>query len=80
MGTRRRLERLEERLDHRDELFEDATSREVISRMTTEELREYRDALRRHIQTGEPVEEDAPILRRRAQLYEEVRDVHAPAT
>jgi hypothetical protein len=41
----RRIEGLEERLEPRDELFafEDAISREVISRMSTEELREYRD-------------------------------------
>ncbi len=72
MGTRRRLKRLEERLGVRAESFEDATRREVISRMSTEELREYRDVLKRLMDMGELVEEDAPIWHHWQQLYEEV--------
>ena len=75
MNLKRRIEGLEERLEPHDEpfAFEDAISREVISRMSTEELREYRDILKRLIGTGELVEEDAPIWHRWQQLYEEVR-------
>jgi hypothetical protein len=73
MNLKRRLEDLEERLGTDRESVEDAISREVIRRMTTEELREYRDALKRRIQTGEPAEEDAPIRQRWQELYEEVR-------
>jgi len=72
MNLKRSIESLEERLDPRDEPFEDAISREVISRMSTEELREYRDILKRLIDTGELVEEDAPIWHRWQLLYEEV--------
>ena len=74
MNLKRRIEGLEERLEPRDEpfAFEDAISREVISRMSTEELREYRDVLKRLIDTGELVEEDAPIWHRWQLLYEEV--------
>ncbi len=76
VGTRRRLERLEERLGVRAEPFEDAVSREVIRRMTTEELREYRDVLQRLTEIEKPAEEAAPILHRRQQLYEEVSGEH----
>jgi hypothetical protein len=79
MNLKRRLEGLEERLEARVEPFEDAISREVVRRMSTEELREYRDVLKRLIDTGELVEEDAPILHRRQQLYEEVRREFAGA-
>ena len=75
MNLKRRIESLEERLEPREEpfAFEDAISREVLSRMSTEELRQYRDVLKRLIDTGELVEEDAPIWHRWQQLYEEVR-------
>ena len=76
MNLKRRIEDLKERLEPRAGPFEDATSREVIRRMSTEELMEYRDALKRHIQTGEPAEEDAPILHHRQQLYKEVSGEH----
>jgi hypothetical protein len=72
MNLKRRLEGLEERIGTDRESLEDAVGREVIRRMSTEELREYRDALKRLIEGGEPAEEDAPIWHRRAQLYEEV--------
>jgi hypothetical protein len=78
VGTRRRLERLEERLEPRAGPFEDAVSREVIRRMTTE-LTAYRDVLKRLIDEGQPSEEDAPILHRRQQLYEEVSGEFAGA-
>jgi hypothetical protein len=76
MNLKRRIEGLEERLEPRAGPFEDATSREVIRRMSTEELREYRDALKHLRDTGELVEEDAPIWHRRQQLYEEVSGEH----
>ena len=72
MNLKRRLEDLEGRLGAGRESLKDAVSREVIRRMTTEELKEYRDALKRLIQRGEPAEEDAPIWHRWQQLYEEV--------
>jgi len=81
MNLKRRIEGLEERLEPRDEpfTFEDAVSREVISRMSTGELREYREILKRLIKTGKPEEEDAPMWRRWQQLYEEVRREFAGA-
>ncbi len=72
MNLKRRLEDLKERIGIDRESLEDAVTREVIRRMSTEELREYRDILKRLIETGELVEEDAPILHRWQQLYEEV--------
>jgi hypothetical protein len=71
MNLKRRIEGLEERLEPRDEpfAFEDAISREVISRMSTEELREYRDVLKRLIEIGKPAEEDAAIWHHWQQLY-----------
>jgi hypothetical protein len=79
MNLKRRLEDLEELLEARVEPFEDAISREIISRMSTEEFREYRDVLKRLKETGEPAEEDAPIWHRRQQLYEEVSGEFAGA-
>ena len=79
MNLKRRLEGLEERLEARVESFEDAISREIVSRMSTEEFREYRDVLKRLKETGEPAEEDAPIWHRRQQLYEEVSGEFAGA-
>lgn len=76
MNLKRRIEGLEERLGTDREALEDAVSHEVMRRMSTEELREYRDALRHLIETGELVEEDAPILHHRQQLYEEVSGEH----
>jgi hypothetical protein len=72
MNLKRRLEDLEGRLGGDRESVEDAISHEVISRVSTEELREYRDALKRLIDEGQPSEEDASIWHRRQQLYEEV--------
>jgi hypothetical protein len=72
MNLKRRLADLKERIGIDRESLEDAVTREVISCMSTEELREYRDILKRLIETGELVEEDAPILHRWQQLYEEV--------
>ena len=66
------MELLEERLGAERESVEDAIGREVIRRMTTEELKEYTDALKRLRDSGELAEVDAPIWYRRAQLYEEV--------
>jgi hypothetical protein len=75
----RRLSVLEECLVTGRESAEDAISRKVIRRMTTEELKEYRDALKRLIEGGEPAEEDAPIWHCRQQLYEEVSGEFAGA-
>ena len=47
--------------------------------MSTEELREYRDVLKRLIDEGQPSEENAPIWHRRAELYEEVSGEFAGA-
>ncbi len=68
-----RLARLEERVGmspNGDERA--ASSREVLSRMTVEELRAYVNALRRMKASESLVEEDGPILRRVEELYEEV--------
>ena len=79
MNLKRRLEDLEERIGTDRESLEEAVTREVISRMSTEEFREYRDVLKRLKETGEPAEEDAPIWHRRQQLYEEVSGEFAGA-
>jgi hypothetical protein len=79
MSLKRRLEDLKERISTDRESLEDAVSHEVIRRMSTEELREYRDALKRLTEIGKTAEEDAPIWHRRQQLYEEVSGEFAGA-
>jgi hypothetical protein len=79
MNLKRRLEGLEERIGTDRESVEDAISREVIRRMSTEELKEYTDALNHLRDMGKPSEEDAPIWHRRQQLYEEVSGEFAGA-
>jgi hypothetical protein len=55
---------------------EEATRREVLRRMTDDELRRYDEALEAaHERGDDPVqwrEEDLPILQRVEELYEEV--------
>ncbi len=53
MNLKRRLEDLKERIGTDRESLEDAVTREVIRRMSTEELKEYTDALKRLIQSRE---------------------------
>ncbi len=67
---------LKSRLEHLEALTEqgrgDLVGREVLHRMTDEELEAYEAAVRRH-ETGEALaEEDLPILRRADVLREEV--------
>lgn len=76
MGLRNRLGRLEQSTQkHRSEAAKEAekrTSREVLRRMTDDELRAYHDALRRMLDEEEPAPEDEAILVRIQELREEV--------
>lgn len=69
-----RLRRLEDRTGASRVDEGVATTREVLSRMSVEELRAYVSALRRMTAEVEPSKEDGPILRRVKELYEEVRN------
>jgi hypothetical protein len=72
----RRLTRLEERAAATPPLLQteqEAHRREVLRRMTNEELRVYVAALRRAKEAGGVFDEgDRPILERAAELYAEV--------
>jgi hypothetical protein len=75
-----RLVRLEARTNASRKNEEAALRQEVLRRMTDEELRTYEAALRRAVDAGGFTEEDQPILKRAAELYEEVcREFEAPA-
>ena len=75
MGSlERRLERLES-LDPSSSADDRRVSREVLRRMTEEELNTYEEILERPTDQGEPVRtlpEDEPTVRRVWELYEEV--------
>ena len=53
---------------------EEAVVREVLRRLTDEELDAYEEALRRALESGEFAEQDRPILERVERLYEQVAD------
>jgi hypothetical protein len=77
MGSlERRLGNLETHADKSREDEEAAQSREVLKRMTKDELSAYVDVLRRMKAGEEPGEEDRLISRRVQELYEEVRNGH----
>jgi hypothetical protein len=73
----RRLERLEERArsshEEAEERTRSAENREVLRRMTDDELSAYLSALRRLRAESALLVEDRAILDRVTQLYEEVR-------
>ena len=70
-----RLKRLEVSAKTSREDYGAALSREVLRRMSDEELRSYDAALRRAVKAeGEFSEQDWPILRRAEELYGEVRN------
>jgi hypothetical protein len=73
----RRLERLEERARSSHEEAEERTrsveNREVLRRMTDDELSAYLSALCRLKAESAPLDEDRAILDRVTQLYDEVR-------
>ena len=68
----RRLRQLETHADTSRREDEAAVVREVMRRLTDEELECYEQALNRALQEGF-AEEDRPILERVERLYEEVR-------
>lgn len=74
MNARRRLERLEVSAKTSREDRKASESREMLKRMTYEELKTYEAALRRAREVGGFAEEDRPILERAEELYEEVRN------
>ena len=78
MSIKRRLESLETHADKSREGEEATNSREVLRRMTDDELSVYVDVLRRMKAGASPGEEDRSILRRVHELYEEV--MHEQAT
>ncbi len=70
-----RLRRLEERAGTRpSEQRDDPVGREVLRRMTDEELEAYGAALRRHEALEDATDADRVIADRVKTLYEEVRD------
>jgi hypothetical protein len=69
----RRLEDLEARADKSREDERAAESREVLRRMTDDELSAYLSALCRLKAESAPLDEDRAILDRVTQLYDEVR-------
>jgi hypothetical protein len=69
----RRLRQLEIHADTLRREDEEAVGREVMRRLTDEELELYDRALNRALKEGF-AEEDRPILKRVEQLYEEVAD------
>ncbi len=72
MGSlERRLAKLEQVTEERESVI----GREVLRRMTLEELLSYESILERAIARGEPLRalpEDAPMVRRVWEIYEEV--------
>ena len=68
----RRLRQLETHADTSRREDEAAVGREVMRRLTDEELERYDGALSRALELGEFAEEDRPILKRVQRLYEEV--------
>jgi hypothetical protein len=66
-----RLQRLEIHVDTSQREAEDAVGREVMRRLTDEELKCYIGALERALEE-KFTEEDRPILERVQRLYEEV--------
>jgi hypothetical protein len=80
MGLRDRLGRLEQSTQkHRSEAANEAekrTSREVLRRMTDDELCAYVDVLSRMRDGEEPGEENVSILTRVQELREEVTSGH----
>ena len=71
-----RLRRLEIITRTSWEEYEEALSRKVLKRMSDEELKAYDAALKRAVEAGGFTEEDAPILKRSKELYEEVSGEH----
>jgi hypothetical protein len=76
----RRLEDLEARSRASREAEEIALTREVMRRLTDDELRAYVDVLRRMRDGEEPEEKDEPILVRVKELREEVMSSEHQAT
>ncbi len=74
MSIKRRLEDLEANAKTSREERKATESREVLKRMTYEEIKTYEAALRRAREAGGFVEEDRPILERVEELREEVRN------
>jgi hypothetical protein len=72
--VRRRLARLEERLPSREDL-DTARRREVLKRMSVEELRGYVGALTRRRAGEPPAERDEAIFACARKLYGEVPSV-----
>jgi hypothetical protein len=58
---------------------QEAINKEVLRRMTDDELRGYVGALRRMRDGKEPAEDDGPIFARVEELREEVRNEHTAA-
>jgi hypothetical protein len=80
MGLEGRLRRLEGIAEmHQSEAAKgvsEAINKEVLRRMTDDELRGYVGALRRMRDGKEPAEDDGSILARVEELREEVRHEH----
>ncbi len=68
----RRLRQLEIQADTLRREDEEAVGREVMRRLTVEELKRYERALTRALEEEGFAEEDRPILERVQRLYEEV--------
>jgi hypothetical protein len=68
----RRLQQLETHAATIRREDEAVVGREVMRRLTDEELDTYEEALRRALESGEFAEENRPILERVQRLYEEV--------
>jgi hypothetical protein len=83
MGLEGRLRRLEGIAEaYQSEAtkgLQEAIGREVLRRMTDDELRGYVGALRRMRDGKEPAEDDTPILARVEELREEVRNEYSTA-
>ena len=75
----RRLQQLETHAATLRQEDAEAIDREVLRRLTDEELERYERALKRALEEGF-AEEDRPILERVQRLYEEVaNEEHTPA-
>jgi hypothetical protein len=83
MGLEGRLRRLEGIAEtHRSEAakgVQETISKEVLRRLTDDELRGYVGVLRRIRDGKEPSEDDGPILARVEELREELRNEHTTA-
>ncbi len=79
VSVRRRLESLEARAN-KFRKGDEAVSREVLRRMTDEELEAYDEVLRRALEGGGFIEEDRPILEPAEELYREVRNERTTQT